>query len=111
MALQQAMSNSKYATWLNALNIRDVQDFRNLLKGGSAGNLRSLVLVVALNYVSSNSKYSEYVPYIQAAMAAFGLNIGMDGTGSGSTSDDDIINLGPYNGMTVGEVKAVRTQL
>ncbi len=109
IALQYAIGNSKYAIWLNRLNIKSVADFQKLLQGsGTGGNLQSLLVIVALNYVESNPKYSQYVPYIQAAMAMLGLTSGSDGSGDPRTPDDDIIDLGPFAGMTVGETKAVR---
>lgn len=103
-------SNSKYTVWLQQLNIRSADDLRRLLqgRGDTLSNLRSLLLVVGLNYINNNPKYEKNRQYIEVAMVYFGVYAGSDGTGSGNTSDDDIINLGPYNGMTVGEVKAVR---
>ena len=110
IALDSAASNSKYGTWLSKLNIHSVQDLKNLIKGnGTSGNLQSLVLFVAMQYVESNPKYAQYAPFIQTAMSLLGLNSGADGSGDPGTSDDDIIDLGPFNGMTVGEVKAVRS--
>ena len=108
LALAQAQSNPKYTTWLSRLGIRDVQDFRNLLRGTQSGNLQSLILMVGLHYVESNPKYAQYAPMIRAALVALGLSQGDDGTGNDGSSDDDIIDLGVYKGMTVGEVKAVR---
>lgn len=108
IALQQAISNPKYAVWLDRLNINDVQDLRNLLKGGKSGNLQSLVLTIGLNYVASNPKFEKYQPLIQAAMMTLGLSQGSDGTGNVG-SDDDIIDLGSFAGMTVGETRLVRS--
>jgi hypothetical protein len=110
LALQQALSNPKYATWADRLGIEDVQDLRNLIKGtGKGGNLQSLIFTIGLSYVQNNPKYEKYVPLVLAAMSVLGLNpSGSIDTGDPDSSDDDIIDLGPYSGMTVGEVKAVR---
>lgn len=107
-ALAQAMANSKYATWLKALNIKSVQDIQNLLKGnGKSGNLMSIVMVFGLEYAQSQEKLKQYVPIIQAVLTTYGITPGQDGTG-GVGSDDDIIGLGAFQGMTVGETKAVQ---
>ncbi len=108
LALTQASSDSKYSRWLSAMGINDVQDIRNLLQGGKGGNIQSLIVTVGLYLVSNNPKLEKYVPYIQAAMMTLGLTQGMDGTGMNGGSDDDIINLGAFNGMTVGETKAIQ---
>lgn len=107
-ALAQAMANSKYATWLKALKIQNVQDIKNLLKGdGKSGNLMSIVMVFGLEYAQSKEKLKQYVPIIQAVLATYGITPGLDGT-NGEGSDDDIIGLGAFQGMTVGETKAVQ---
>ncbi len=109
VALQQALSNPKYAVWTQRLGVKDIQDLKNLLKGnGQSGNLMNLVLVIGLAYVEANPKYAQYVPLIQAAMTTLGLGNGGVGVGVPDSSDDDIIDLGAFGGMTVGEVKAVR---
>ena len=43
-------------------------------------------------------------------MITLGLTSGSDGSGDPGTPDDDIIDIGPFGGMTVGEVKAVRAK-
>lgn len=107
-ALAQALGNSKYATWLKALNIKSVQDIQNLLKGnGKSGNLMSIVVVFGLEYAQSREDLKKYVPIIQAVLATYGITPGLDGT-NGEGSDDDIIGLGAFQGMTVGETKAVQ---
>jgi len=112
IALERAGGSSKYTVWLKAMGINDIQDIRNLLNGSQqGGNLKSLVVVFALDYVKKNPKYEEYAVYIEAAMIALGLYQGADGTGQNGGSDDDIINLGPYNGMTVGETRAASQKL
>lgn len=112
IALAQAGGSSKYTVWLRTIGIKDIQDIKNLLKGTKqGGNLKSLVVVFANDYVKKNPKYQEYAVYIEAAMIALGLYQGADGTGVNGGSDDDIINLGPYNGMTVGETKAASQKL
>lgn len=110
LALQQALSNPKYATWAQRLGINDAQDLKNLLKGsGSGGNLQNLVFTIGLSYIESNPKYEKYVPFVLAAMSVLGINPGGSiDTGNPDDSDDDIIDLGPFAGMTVGEVKAVQ---
>jgi hypothetical protein len=108
-ALSQALSNSRYATWLSRLGIRDVQSIRNLLSGnGSSGNVIGLALTIALSFVESNPRYAEYVPLIRAALMSFGL-VPAAQVGDPNRSDDDIIDLGPYSGMTNGEVRAARS--
>jgi hypothetical protein len=110
LALQQALSNPKYATWAQRLGIEDAQDLKNLLKGsGSGGNLQNLVFTIGLSYVQSNPKYEKYVPFVLAAMSVLGISTGGSvDSGDPTDSGDDIIDLGPFAGMTVGEVKAVQ---
>jgi len=109
LALAQAKSNPKYGKWLEKFNIDDVQDLKVLFNTrGKSGNLQSLILFVAMKYVESNPKYAQYAPMIEAAMAMLGLTSGSDGSGDPNTPDDDIIDIGPFSSMTVGEVKAIR---
>jgi len=108
LALSRANSDSKYTRWLEKAGIQDVQDIRNLLQGGQQGNIMSLVVTIGLHIVRNDPKLSKYAPYIDMAMMTLGLYQGADGTGSNGGSDDDIINLGAFNGMTVGETKAVQ---
>jgi hypothetical protein len=107
-ALLQAQSNSRYATWLNRLGIRDVQSLKNYLGGqGRQGNVIGLALTIALSFVESNPRYAQYVPLIRAALMSFGV-VPASQVGDPTRSDDDIIDLGPYSGMTNGEVRAAR---
>lgn len=112
IALTQAVGDSKYTVWLRAMGINDIQDMRDLLSGnGTGSNLQSLVVMIGLNIVRNDPDLQEYVVYIEAAMIALNLYQGADGTGESGGSEDDIINLGPYNGMTVGETRAVNQPL
>jgi hypothetical protein len=107
-ALLQAQGNSRYATWLSRLGIRDIQSIKNLLSGqGSQGNVIGLALTIALSYVESKPRYAQYVPLIRAALMSFGV-VPASQVGDPTRSDDDIIDLGPYSGMTNGEVRAAR---
>lgn len=108
LALDQALGNSRYSVWLQFLDIRSIEDFKQLLTGGKEGNLLEQTLRIALFIVKAHPQYGQYVVYIELAMAALGISPG-SGNGGDTGNDDDIINLGPFNGMTVGEARAVQS--
>jgi len=109
LALSQAQIDSKYTRWLEAAGIDSIDDLSRMLNGDKEQtNMQSLLLFIGLHVLRSNPEYQKYAVYIEAALMTLGLTQGMDGSGRSGGSEDDIINLGAFNGMTVGETEEIQ---